>query len=128
MNNINRKYLSTTTCNIVSNKDSSFTQTVTYKVDNTEYTQNIPANIIKNKNDTTLSYAHPEGNCKLYYSNKDPNIYSVNSDPVQVSIISTIAVLVIGIIVVIYFIFIRSHRKFAGIMGGIDIASSIFKK
>lgn len=121
-------YISTSICNVVSNKDSSFTQKVTYKVDGIEYTQNIPVNITKINNNTSLGYAHPEGQCTLYYSKKDPKIFSLNSNPVLNSVYSTVAVLVIGVLVVIYFLFIRSNRKFAGIMGGIDIASSFLRR
>jgi hypothetical protein len=128
INSIQKNYVSTTICNVVSNKDSSFTQTVTYTVNNDNYTQIIPANMKTVNNITKLSYAHPEGQCTLYYSKKDPKIYSVNSNPVKNNIIIVGVVLVIGVLVVLWFLFLRSNRQFAGIMGGIDIASSIFRR
>lgn len=123
--NYNKNYISTTICNVKSSSDGSFTQTVTYTVNNKEYVKYIPASSTKQNKVTRLSYAYPEGNCTLYYASNDPNTYSVNSNPTVISGIISAVLCVIAVVGFIWFLFLRSHRDVAGVVGGIDAARTV---
>lgn len=124
--NINKHYISTTECNVVSSTDGTFTQTVTYTVNNIKYVKNIPANIIDINNQRTMNFAHPPGTCTLYYASADPNTYSLNSNPTLISTIASGVLFVIAILGFLWFTFLRSNKNVAGVMGGIDAAQTVF--
>lgn len=122
---LNKNYISTSMCNIKSNTDN--TQILTYTVDNQTYTKNIPPSTTTQNNQTTIKPTYPEGSCTLYYASKDPNDYNVNSDPTTVMTIISVVILIIVIIIFIWLLFLRSNREVAGVVGGIDVVSSVFR-
>lgn len=125
--NINKNYISTTNCNVVSSTDGSYTQTVTYTVANQKYVKNIPANIVQNNNQQQISFAYPPGICTLYYASADPNNYSVNANPTFISTIISGVLFLVSLLGFLWFTFLRSNRNVAGVMGGIDVAETVFK-
>ena len=125
--NYNKNFISTQDCNIKPNAGDK-SQTVTYKVNNVVYTKNIPP-ITKTTNDVqTTEYANPEGPCTIFYSRDDPNIYNIGSDPTTVFGIIAGILCVILILTIIWYNILRSDKSLAGVMGGIDVASSLVGK
>lgn len=124
--NLSKNYLSTTICNIKSIPNSNFQQTVTYSVNGKVYTQTVQGKTTTTNNVTKTDYAYPEGNCTLYYASANPNDYALNFSPTTASGIFAGVLFVIAILMTIYFIFLRSNRQFAGVMGGIDAAQTAF--
>jgi hypothetical protein len=118
-----KHYLSTTMCNITN--DSDKTQTLTYTVDSKQYVKTIPPTIVTKNNVSTSNYTWPVGSCKLYYASADPNDYSVNSNPATIFKIISVVLFVISIGAVLWFLFLRSHKEVAGVVGGIDASQSV---
>jgi uncharacterized membrane protein len=127
MENNSRKkhYISTTDCNIVNNNDSSKTQTVTYTVDGKKYVKIVPSTPVIQNNVTSYQYTWPEGSCKLYYASANPNDYSISSNPATIFTIISVVLLVFCIGTVLWFVFLRSNREVAGVVGGIDAAHTV---
>ena len=123
-NNINKNYLSTTICNIKSIPNSNYEQKLTYSVNGKNYEYTIYGVTTTNKNITTTNYAHPEGNCTLYYSKSKPEDYSINYNPTTTSSIFVVVLFIIAFLTTLYLLFLRSNKEFAGFMGGVDIAQS----
>jgi hypothetical protein len=128
INNMNKNYLSTTVCNIKSipkSNNSNYDQKLTYTVNGQNYEYIIPGVTTTTNNVTTTNYAHREGNCTLYYPKAKPEEYSLNYNPTTVSSIFAVVLFIIAIMSGIWFLFLRSHREFAGVMGGISAADDI---
>jgi hypothetical protein len=125
INNMKKKYLSTTVCNIKSIPNSNYDQKLTYTVNGQNYEYIIPGVSTTYKNVTTTNYAHREGNCTLYYPKANPSEYSLNYNPTTVSTIFAVVLFIIAIMSGIWFLFLRSNREFAGVMGGISAADTI---
>jgi hypothetical protein len=111
---------------IVSNLD--MTQTLKYNVDNNEYIKKIDP-INKNINGVnTYSYAHIEGTVDVYYTKKNPNIYSIGINPTNLYMIFTGILGVMLILIAAYLYFLNTHRDAASVLGGISIVSSILPR
>jgi hypothetical protein len=123
--NMKKKYLSTTVCNIKSIPNSNYDQKLTYTVNDKNYEYIIPGVTTTIKNVTTRKYAHREGNCTLYYPKKNPEEYIINYNPTTGSTIFVVVLLIFTIISALWFLFLRSNREFAGVMGGVSVADSI---
>jgi len=120
----NKNYVSTQDCNIKSNTNDK-SQILTYKVNDVVYTKTIPPTTKTTNNVQTTEYTHPEGSCTVYYSSVDPNVYNVGADPTTLfEIIASILCFLI-IISIIWFYVLRSNKSLAGVMGGIDVATSL---
>jgi len=126
ISNINKHYTETTICNIKTNSDKS--QIVTYTVNSKTYLKNIPPSEKTINNVKTIEPTYTEGNCKLYYASNNPDDYSINFNPTIASEIFAGIMFVILIVVFIWFSFLRSHREFAGVVGGIDIADNLMHR
>jgi len=121
-----KNYQSTDKCNISSNKDDNqFTQSLTYIINSETYNKQIPAQVITQNKVSTKQYAYPEGLCKLYYAKANPNDYSVNANPSTISRIIAGILFFLAILSIVWLMFLRSHRDVAGVVGGIDAASSV---
>jgi len=125
INNMKKKYLSTTVCNIKSIPNSNYDQKITYTVNGKNYEYIIPGVTTTINNVTTRNYANREGNCTLYYPKKNPEEYSLNYNPTTVSSIFVVVLLIFTIFSALWFLFLRSNREFAGVVGGISAADSI---
>ena len=124
--NLSKNYLSTTICDIKSIPNSNYQQTVSYLVNGKAYKQTIPGTTTTTNNVTTTTYAYPEGKCTMYYASANPNDYSLNFSPTTASGIFAGVLFVIALLMTLYFIFLRSNKEFAGVMGGIDAAQTAF--
>ena len=120
--NMNKNYLSTTICNIKSIPNSNFQQTLVYSVNGQKYDYIISGVTTTVNNVTKTRYAYPEGNCSIYYPSANPSDYNVNINPTIVSEIAAGVLFVIAILATLWFLFLRSNKEFAGVMGGIDVA------
>jgi len=122
---VNKNYISTTICNVTTNTDQS--QLVTYTVNNKQYTKNVPPNVSTNNGVTTTNPAHSNGQCTFYYPSAEPDgtSYGVNSNPTTISFIIAGVLFVITIITYIWFMFLRSNKNVAGVVGGLDAADSV---
>ena len=125
INNNKKKYLSTTICNIEPIPNSNYEQKLTYSVNGQKYEYNIPGVTTRYKNVTTTNYAHRAGNCTLYYPKANPSEYSLNYNPTTVSSIFVVVLFIIAILSGMWFLFLRSNREFAGVMGGVSAADTI---
>ena len=123
--NINQNYQSSTICKVASITDGSFMQTLTYTVNNKVYNKIVQPALIVNNNVTTKNYQYPEGLCTIYYPQNNPDSYSLNINPTTVSQIIAGILLVIVIFASLWFMFLRSNRNVAGVVGGIDASRSI---
>ena len=123
--NINQNYQSSTICKVASVTDGSFMQTLTYTVNNKVYNKIVQPALIVNNNVTTKNYQYPEGLCTIYYPQNNPDSYSLNINPTTVSQIIAGILLVIVIFASLWFMFLRSNRNVAGVVGGIDASRSI---
>jgi len=121
--NMNKNYVSTTICTI--KNLANFEQSVSYTVNNVVYTKNIPAKVTTVNGVSNTNYAYPEGQCTLYYASANPNDFSVNANPTVITQILSIVLCVIGILAILWLLFLQSHRDLAGVMGGIDAGQSI---
>lgn len=124
--NLSKNYLSTTICDIKSIPNSNFQQTVSYSVNGKAYKQTIQGTTTTTNNVTTTNYAYPEGKCTMYYASANPNDYALNFNPTTASGIFAGVLFIIAILMTLYFIFLRSNKEFAGVMGGIDAAQTAF--
>jgi len=130
ISNINKNYISTTICNIVSNPvtpTSNYTQTVTYSVNGKEYIKIIPANARTVNKTITYEYAHREGPCTLYYASANPDDYSITYNPTMISGIGASILFVLIIIIYLWLSFLRSNEDVAGVVGGISAAKTVFR-
>ncbi len=123
--NLKQKYLSTTICEIKSIPDSNFQQSLTYTVDGQKYNYTISGVTTTVNNVTKTNYAHREGKCKIYYPKSRPSEYNINVNPTNVSLIFAGVLFVIAIFMTLYFLFLRSNREFAGVMGGLSAANTL---
>jgi len=123
--NINQNYQSSTICKVASITDGSFMQTLTYTVNNKVYNKIVQPALIVNNNVTTKNYQYPEGLCTIYYPQNNPDSYSLNVNPTTISQIIAGILLVIVIFASLWFMFLRSNRNVAGVVGGIDASRSI---
>jgi ATP-dependent Zn protease len=123
--NTQQNYQSSTICKITSSTDGSFTQTVTYTVNNKVYTKSVPAVVNTDKGVSTKNFQYTAGLCTVYYPKNNPDAYSLNIDPTTVSQIIAGILFVIVILMSFWFMFLRSNRKVAGVVGGIDAARNI---
>jgi hypothetical protein len=123
----NVNYVSTTNCNIVLNSDQS--ETLTYVVNNKTYIESIQPIEIQSAPSSAPSSVqtrpfYPVGGCKLYYNEKDPTKYEVNSSPGNFAIfflgLSGIACCLITFMS-IYLVFLRANPEAAGIAGGVGL-------
>jgi hypothetical protein len=118
-------YQSSTICNITNSIDSSFRQTITYTVDNKVYTKIAePVDMVIN-NRPTKNFRYPYGTCTVYYPKNDPDNYTINMNPITTSQIISLILLIIGILTVMWFIYLKYNRNVAGVVGGIDASRSI---
>lgn len=120
-----KNYVSTDQCNIVYDEGNNFTETITYTVNNKVYKKKLPAKIVTKNNVSNKEYAHSEGSCTVYYTRDNPNDYSININPTAVIEIIAIVLFIICICIICWFMFLRAHRDVAGVVGGIDAASSV---
>jgi len=125
--NINKNYVPTNDCSIKSNNDGSFTQILTYTVNNKIYNKEILPTSTTNKqtNITTYSFAHPEGSCTVYYPSANPDEYSLTYNPTIITGIISGGLCCCIIFVCIYLAFLRANPDAAGVMGGISASRSI---
>ena len=96
-------------------------QVLTYTVDK-QYTQTIPFTTTTTNNVTTSKPTFPDGACTVYYAQKNPTDYSVNSNPLFISEILTAVFCFIGIFMIFFLYYLSTHREVAGILAGVDIA------
>lgn len=120
----NQNYESTTGT-IVQNRDLS--ETLTYTVSGKTYTQQIPPIITQaNQNAPAItSHAYPAGPNLVYYSRKNPNIFNVGTNPTTMTGIGLAVSVVLLVGSIIWFLFMRSNRNVAGVVGGIDVAHGL---
>jgi hypothetical protein len=109
---------------IVSNTAQK-TQTLTYTVNNKLYTKNIPFNIKTENNQQISTPAYSDGNCTVYYAGSNPDDYSINMNPVYFSGIGSSVLCIIALLSSIWLYYLYTHKEVAGVIGGIDAASSI---
>jgi hypothetical protein len=121
--NFNQNYLSTSKCNIVLGSGQS--EILTYDVNDKTYVQTIPPSVTTNKNVTTVTPAYKTGACTLYYKSADPNAYSVNYNPTTVSGIVAAILCCLAILTAGWFLVLRANPELAGVMGGINAATSV---
>ena len=121
-----KNYQVASRCNITSNTDDNqVTQSLTYIIQGETYNKIVPAQITTQNNISTKRYAHSDGSCKLYYAGANPNDYSVNANPSTVSKIIAGVLFFFAILSIGWFIFLRANRDVAGVVGGIDAASTV---
>jgi|694.fasta_scaffold135885_3 hypothetical protein len=101
------------------------TQTLTYTVNNKLYTQNIPFTIKTENNQQILTPTYSDGNCTVYYAGSNPDDYSVNMNPLYFSGIGSSVLCIIALLSSIWLYFLYTHKEVAGVIGGIDAASSV---
>jgi len=115
--------------NIVTNTDN--TQTLKYTVNNKEYTRIIPfkPEYIDSKTNvrTPPMAAYTTGSCSVYYQEKDPENYSININPTFMTGVISSILCFVGCFACLSFAFLNKNREVAGVMGGVDIASSLIK-
>ena len=126
--NLNLNYIFTTG-EITLNSDGLY-QTLTYTVDNKEYSQTISpiTNTYQNaskQNITTTVPAFPVGPCKLYYSKSDPNKYSINYNPTIISGIGASILCCLSFFTLLWLLFLRENKDFASVIGASSLTSSI---
>jgi hypothetical protein len=124
--NLSKNYLSTTICDIKSIPNSNYQQTVSYSVNGKAYKQTIQGVTSTTNNVTTTKYAYPEGKCTMYYASANPDDFSLNISPTTVSGIFAAVLFVVAILMTLWFLFLRSNKEFAGVVGGIDAAQTAF--
>ena len=124
--NMNKNYMSTTICYIKSIPNSNYQQSITYSVNGKAYKKTVQGVTTTTNNVTSTNYAYPEGNCTIYYASANPDDYSLNFNPTTVSEIFAVVLLIIAILMTLWFLFLRSHKEFAGVVGGIDAAQTAF--
>jgi len=115
------KHYQKTQGNITTNNNN--TQTLTYTVNNTNYTKNIPFRTVKAN---TLP-VFTAGSCTVYYAQNNPDDYNVNTNPVFMSEVLTGVLCCFSCVACLSFMFLNKHRDVAGVVGGIDIANSFIK-
>jgi hypothetical protein len=128
ISNINKNYVSTTICNIVSNPItpiSNHEQTLTYSVNGKQYVKIIPGISTTANNIKTINYAYQEGSCTLYYASANPDDYSITYNPTTMSGIGAGILLFVIILIYLWLSFLRSNRDVAGVFGGISAAKSV---
>jgi ATP-dependent Zn protease len=123
--NMNQNYQSSTICNVTSSIDGSFTQTLTYTVNNKVYNKIVQPAINVHNNIATKNYQYPEGLCTIYYPQNNPDAYSLNINPTTASQIIAGILLVIVIFASLWFMFLRSNKNVAGVFGGIGASRDI---
>jgi len=109
---------------IINTNTSNQTQTLTYTVDK-EYIKIIPFQITNINNVTTSNPVYQTGNCIVYYAKNNPNDYNINTNPVFILEIASGFLCLLVIIGILWFLFLRSNRGVAGVLGGIDAAQTV---
>lgn len=109
---------------IINTITSNQTQTLTYTVDK-EYIKIIPFQITNINNVTTSNPVYQTGNCIVYYAKNNPNDYNINTNPVFILEIASGFLCLLVIIGILWFLFLRSNRGVAGVLGGIDAAQTV---
>ena len=102
-------------------------QVLTYTVDK-QYTQMIPFTTTTTNNITTSKPTFPDGTCTVYYAKTNPTDYSVNSNPLFISEIFTAVLCFIAIIMSLFLLFLSKNKDAAGVLGGVNIASSLISR
>jgi hypothetical protein len=126
--NINKHYISTTICNIVSNPitpTSNHEQTLIYTVNGIQYVKTISGITTINNKVSTTNYAYQEGPCTLYYASDNPNDYSITYNPTTISEIGAGILLVLIILIYLWLSFLRANQDVAGVFGGISAAKTV---
>lgn len=119
--NLLLNYVSTTGT-IALNSDN-ISETLTYKVNNKIYTHIIEA---KYNDKTKISTpAHYVGEHKIYYSNNNPNIYSIGTNPTLLTSGCSVCLCILAGFAFAWFLFLRSNREVASVVGGISAANTI---
>lgn len=91
-------------------------QTITYIVDK-EYVHIVPFL-------TRTNPRYENGSCTVYYAPNNPNDYSINVNPsFMLGIISIVLCVLVSAIM--WFLFLRSNKDVAGVLGGINAASTV---
>jgi len=125
--NINLHYVSTPG-NITLNADK-LTETLVYTVNSKQYTQTITpttsTSTVNNISTTTTRPTYSVGSCTVYYPSNTPESYSVNVNPTSMAEIFTGVTCCLSICMLLWFLFLRSNRDVAGVVGGIDAAETV---
>jgi hypothetical protein len=124
--NMRKDYHKTT--GIITTDDVNGSQSIIYTVDDKEYIQTVLFKTTITNNVTTKTPTHVAGPCTIYYSSKNPNDYSINVSPVLMTKGISIVLCVISILAILYFIFLRKNRNLAGVMGGVNIGTSLLNR
>jgi ATP-dependent Zn protease len=109
---------------IINTNTSNQTQTIIYTVDK-EYIQIVPFQITNINNVTTSNPVYQTGNCIVYYAKNNPNDYNINTNPVLVLKIASGFLCFLVIIGILWFLFLRSNKGVAGVLGGINAANIV---
>ena len=112
---------------IIKVNDDKITQTLTYTVNDVKYTKIIKSGNNKIKNNSSNNSELPlyDGVCTVYYAKSDPNTYIIDLNPTFVSELITCILCIITVLSLITFYFLRKNRYTAGIVGAVDVASSV---
>jgi len=102
--------------NITTNVDN---QSVTYTVNGKQYTQNVPFDT------KTTKPIYQNGAYVVYYAQNNPNDYSLGSNPLTISEIATAVFCCLAISIGLWLWFLTTHPELAGVVGGINAASSV---
>ena len=124
--NINLNYLYTS--GDIKLDSDNLTEILTYNVDGIEYKFIIPP--VKNtvNNVTSINPAHPTGPCKIYYPKSKPNEYVISFlSPTTFSEIGLAIVCCLVFFTFIWLIFLRKNKDVAGVVGGVNIATSFIR-
>ena len=119
------QHYESTTGTIIQNRDSS--ETLTYTVKGKTYSQQIPPIITQATQNAPaiITYAYPAGTNVVYYSRTNPNVFNVGSNPTTIMGIGLIISVILLVGSIIWFLFMRSNRNVAGVVGGIDVAHGL---
>lgn len=125
INNFLKNYQKTDKCNIKLNSDK--TEILTYTVSK-EHIKNIPS-VTTTDNKTHVTTTLPkfnEGPCTVYYPKNNHEEYNVNNNPTIITGIISGIICCLAFLTFLWFLFLRSNREVAGVVGGIDAAHTIF--
>jgi hypothetical protein len=98
-------------------------QTLTYVVNNKLYTHTIAP--IYNDKTHTSSPAHRIGTHTIYYTSANPLSYSIGTNPTIVTSICSCVLCIFAGFALAWFLFLRSNKEVASVVGGISAANTI---
>jgi len=119
----NLHYVKTPGYITVDPKDPKFNATLTYTINDTNYTRIIEAT--RDKNGTNPRPAYNSGPCTVYYPSSSPYDYSINYNPMWFAELFTCIACCLVVCSIISLIFYINNRELAGVAGGVGIAQGL---